>query len=188
MKNQPAGIHTFIETERLHLRPLVEDDVDGPYLEWFNDPEVCRYNGHYVYPYTRDLALRYVRGVAQSLDLILAMTLKADGRHIGNIALQEVSPVHRSAEFAIVLGDKEYWGKGLAFEAASALVRHGFEAMNLNRIGAGTTESNAPMRKLAERLGMRLEGTRRQALFKEGRYQDVVEYGLIAADLRGESQ
>ncbi len=174
----------FIVTARLELRPLAEDDVDGPYLEWFNDPEVCRFNSHYVYPYTRDRALEYIKSLQGSPDLVLAVTMGGSGKHIGNVSLQSLSAVHRNADFAIVIGDKGAWGNGYALEAATAIVEHGFEAMNLNRISAGTSVENLPMRKLAESLGMAEEGVRKQALFKEGRYQDVVEYGLLASDHR----
>lgn len=177
---------TFLQTERLRLRPLTTEDVDGPYLDWFNDPEVCRFNGHYVYPYTREMALEFVAGLAASPDLVLAVTMREAGVHIGNVALQEVDRLHRTAEFAIVMGDKDHWGKGLAFEAASALLQHGFHAMNLHRVAAGTLAENAAMRRLAGRLGMQEEGTRRQALFKNGSYHDVVEFGLLASEFQPE--
>jgi [ribosomal protein S5]-alanine N-acetyltransferase len=177
-------LRPFIVTERLELRPLEERDLDGPYLDWFNDPEVCRFNSHYVYPYTRDLAVEYLRGIPGSGDLVLAIVESGSGEHIGNISLQGVSPVHRHADFAIVLGDKEAWGKGFAYEAASSVVAHGFDAMNLNRISAGTSVENEGMRKLAERLGMTEEGVRREALFKDGRYIDIIDYGLLASEYR----
>lgn len=56
---------------------------------------------------------------------------------------------------------------------------HGFRAMNLNRIACGTQLDNDGMRKLAQSLGMKEEGRRRQAQFKHGRYIDVVEFGLL---------
>ena len=51
------SIPTFLSGERIRLRPLTAADVDGPYLSWFNDPEVSRLNSHHVFPYTREQAL-----------------------------------------------------------------------------------------------------------------------------------
>jgi len=172
----------FLETPRLLLRPLVVADVDGPYLEWFNDPEVCRFNGHHVVPYLREDAIRYVEGLTQSRNLVLAMVRRDDGHHIGNVALQDVDPVHRSAEFAIVIGDRTAWGQGFSVEAGLVLVDHGFNAMNLHRIGCGTSADNVPMRKLAAALGMREEGLRRQAMFKHGAYVDLIEFGVLSGE------
>ena len=176
-----ANTTAFLLGERVALRALTPADVDGPYLEWFNDPEVCRLNSHHVFPYTRPEALEWVEALAGRRDaLVLAITM--DGRHVGNISLQGIDPVGRTAELAIVLGDRSVWGQGIGLEAARLLVDHGFTALNLNRIACGTLAANVAMRRLAERLGMREEGVRRQAAWTDGAYHDIVEYGLLAAD------
>jgi ribosomal-protein-alanine N-acetyltransferase len=176
-----ANTPAFLLGERVALRALTLADVDGPYLEWFNDPEVCRLNSHHVFPYTRPEALQWVENLGGRRDaIVLAITM--DGRHVGNISLQGIDPVSRSAELAIVLGDRSVWGQGIGLEAARLLVDHGFTALNLNRIACGTLAANVGMRRLAERLGMREEGVRRQAAWTDGAYHDIVEYGLLAAD------
>jgi RimJ/RimL family protein N-acetyltransferase len=60
------------------------------------------------------------------------------------------------------------------------MIKHGFKVLNLHRIHCGTASNNQGMQKLAEKLGMQKEGIRRDALFKNGKYFDVVEYGIIA--------
>ena len=170
----------FLSSERLILRALEESDADGDYPGWLNDEEVNRGNAHHRDPYTRESALEYIRRVRDSQrELVLAMTLKDSGRHIGNIALQKIDPVYRSAEFAILLGAKDLWGKGYAKEAGHILCDHGFFTLNLRRIHCGTFASNVAMQKLAEYLGMVLEGRRRQAAFKDGLWLDIVEYGVL---------
>lgn len=173
----------FIQGDRLYLRSLVEKDADGPYLGWLNDEVVCRGNSHHVYPYTRAQAIDYIQHAANvDSDLVLAIVLKEKDRHIGNIALARINRIYRSAQFAILLGDKDQWSKGYGLEAGRLIVHHGFFALNLRRIECATFETNQAMKKLALALGMREEGTRRQAAFKDGKYLDVVEYGV----LRGE--
>ena len=174
-------IPTFLAGARVRLRPLTAADVDGPYLEWFNDAEVCRHNAHHVYPYTRDEALTWVAALRGRRDA-LVLAIELDGRHVGNVSLQGIDPVGRSAELAIVLGDRDVWGQGIGLEAAELLVGHGFSALNLRRIACGTVAANAGMRRLAERLGMTQEGVRREAVWSDGAYHDIVEYGLLAAE------
>lgn len=170
----------FLKGPNLALRPLQRKDAYGPYAAWFNDPEVCAGNGHYVYPYTVQDALAYIERTRRSRDeLVLAITLRKSGRHIGNIALQKIHPVYRSAELAIVIGDKRSWGRGYSKEAARLLMDHGFFRLNLNRIHCGTFETNAPMKRLAAFLGMRQEGRRRRAAFKNNRRLDILEYGVL---------
>ena len=173
-----SAIPTFLSGTRLRLRALCAADVDGPYLTWLNDPEVSRLNSHHVFPYTRDAALAWVAALPARRDA-LVLAIELDERHVGNISLQDISAVGRSAELAIVL-DRSVWGEGVGSEAAELLVEHGFRALNLNRIACGTVAANHGMRRLAERLGMTQEGVRRQAVWTDGAYHDIVEYGLLA--------
>jgi len=173
----------FLIGERIYLRALRDEDADGPYAGWFNDEEVCRGNGHHVHPYTREAAVAYIRETRNRKDcLVLAIALIDGAPHVGNVALQHIDPIARSAEFAIVIGEREAWGKGVGKEAGGLIVRHGFTALNLNRIHCGTFESNDAMRRLALDLGMREEGRRREAAFKDGRFVDVVEFGVLRAE------
>lgn len=173
----------FLTGERLYLRPLLLADTQGPYPQWFNDEEVCAGNSHHAFPYTLAGAEDYIRSLHNSTDtLALAIVLRDGDRHIGNIALQHIDWISRSAEFAIVIGDKDAWHKGYAAESGRLLSNHGFSAMNLHRIACGTFDNNVPMKRLAIGLGMKEEGRRREAIFKDGRYLDVVEYGVLRAE------
>lgn len=170
----------FLCGEHLYLRSLVEADAGAGYPDWLNDEVVCRGNSHHVFPYTRESALSYIRHAAETRsELILAIVLNEDHRHIGNIALQHIHPVNRSAELSVLIGDRSCWGKGYAKEAARLICDHGFSAMNLHRIGCGTFEDNTAMRRVALYLGMKEEGRRREAAFKQGKYIDVLEYGVL---------
>lgn len=176
-------IKPFIIGKNINLRPLIQEDLDGNYINWFNNAEVCLYNSHHVYPYSREKATQYISAVQNSKDnLILAIITKSNNKHIGNISLQNINLVSRSAEYAIILGEKEYWGKGIAKEASILILKHSFEELNLHRIYCGTSENNKAMQKLASSLGMKEEGRRKEALYKTGKYVDIIEYGLLRKD------
>ena len=183
-------MHPFLLGERVYLRRLTRDDV--AYSKWFNDAEVCVGNSHHVKPYSKQDALEYVVDTEMSdNNLVLAIMDKTSSQwrdygddilydtHIGNVALQNIHPINRSADFSIIIGEKDYWGKGYGKEAARLIINHGFSAMNLHRISIATYETNDPMRKLALSLGFTYEGWRHEAAFKHGRYVDVIEYGRL---------
>lgn len=173
-------IDPFIIGNDVYLRPLRPQDAESGYVQWFNDADVCRYNAHHVFPYTPQKALEYIQYAATAKTaVILAVCLKSNDRHIGNVSLQHIDFLNRSAEFAVLFGDREHRGKGYARQAAHLLFAHGFLELNLHRIYCGTSADNLPMQKLAAFLGMREEGRRTQAMFKHGRYVDIVEYGIL---------
>jgi len=164
-----------------YVRAFQEADLDGAYPSWFEDQEVCKYNSHGNFFKTSE----YFREFYKSLDLedrlVWAICHHKDG-HIGNISLQNISPINRNAEFAILLGDKRHWGKSVGKMAGAELIAHGFENLNLERIYCGTADTNAGMRKLATSLGMQEEGRRRSHLYLSGSWVDVVEYGILKLD------
>ena len=173
----------FLEGEHLVLRGLDETDVDGPYPAWLNDAETCRGNSHHVRPYSVDEAREYVRAVRRDpAQLVLAITRRKEGDHIGNIALQAMHPLCRRADLSILLGGEQSRGRGHGLEASRLLCEHGFAALNLHRIQCGTFADNLGMIRLALALGMKEEGRRRQAAWKDGRYVDVIEFGLLRSE------
>ena len=166
--------------ERISLRGLCEEDAYGNYPKWFNDQEVCINNRHAVFPYSEKDCLNYIQKVINSKeDLVLAILLKETNKHIGVISLQNINYISRSAELAILLGERDCWGKGYAKEASFLLISHGFRQLNLHRIYCGTSSENIAMQKLAISLGMCEEGRRRMAIYKNGRFSDILEYGLL---------
>ena len=174
----------FITGKTIDLRPLLLSDIEGDYVNWFNDWEVCQFNAHHVYPYNRELAAQYIADLQKQKDTLVLAIVTKDGLHIGNVSLQDINYVNRSAALAIILGNKDYWGKGIGKEASALLVRHGFEALNLHRIYCGTSALNVPMQKLALKLCMQEEGRRKEAMYKDGAWVDIIEYGLLRADFR----
>lgn len=179
---QPASSSIY-ESEHLKFRGLCEADIDGPYLHWFDDQEVCRFNSHGRFPSTRKKMRAYIDMLQTSeTHLVWAMVEKGSGEHVGNLSLQSIDMVNRSAEFAIIIGARSCWGKGYAYEAAQLLFSHGFRKLGLNRIYCGTSENNGGMIHLAGKLGMTREGIRRQALFENGEFVDAVEFGLLKGE------
>lgn len=171
----------FLKGENIHLRILTEADVYGNYSQWLNDQEITKFNSHGRFPLTVDALLNYVKvsGVSKT-DLVLAIVDTETSAHIGNISLQNINWIDRNAEIAFLLGDKSYWGKGVMSQAGALIIDHGFKILNLHRIHCGTSSENLGMQKLAKKLGMHQEGVRKEALFKNGKYVDIIEYGILA--------
>lgn len=176
----------FLESENVGLRGLSEEDVEGNYIYWFNDPEVCRYNSHHRFVMSPKQLLEFVRGLNCTKEMmVLAVELKEQHIHIGNISLQNINYIDRNAEIAFMMGEKKYWNHGYAEEAAKLILKHGFEQLGLERVYFGTSEDNIGMQKLGNKLNFKKEGVRRKAMYKNGKYRDIYEYGLLKEESKG---
>jgi [ribosomal protein S5]-alanine N-acetyltransferase len=171
----------FLEGQTIYLRPLEQGDLTMEYVSWLNDSEVCEFNSHATFPYTKEKMELYYQDLLQTstANIVLAIIDKVTHIHIGNISLQSINWINRNAEYAILLGNKSYWGKGVASEASILLCTYGFTRLNLHRIYCGTSSKNIGMQKLAAKMNMRQEGIRKEAMFKSGEYLDIVEYGVL---------
>ncbi|MCL2740967.1 MAG: GNAT family N-acetyltransferase [Oscillospiraceae bacterium] len=170
----------FIDCGDVYLRMLEREDADGNYLHWFDDEEVCRHNSHHRFPLGRDSLIAYAsESAADRSRLVMAIVHRVEDVHIGNVSLQGIDYVSRSAELAIIIGEKDYWGKGYGRKASQYMVDHAFDSLNLRRVHCGTLEDNLGMQRICAALGFSKEGVRRKAEYKGGSYLDVIEYGLL---------
>jgi RimJ/RimL family protein N-acetyltransferase len=169
-----------LEGKHIYLRPLEPGDANGNYPHWLNDAEVCRYNSHGDTLYTREMAQTYIASVTENPSYaVFAICLRVDNRYVGNVSLQQISAKNRNAEFAILIGEPSVYGQGIGYEAGKLLIDYAFNTLMLHRIYCGTHGENRAMQTLALKLGMREEGRRKDAIFKNGKFADVVEYGLL---------
>lgn len=163
------------------VRVLDENDLEGNYPDWFSDQEVCRYNSHGKFVKTKEYYRTYLSSLNDETHIVWAICHTQDG-HVGNISLQEISFINRTAELAIMLGDRRHWGKSLGLLAGRALLSHGFNKLNLVRVYCGTSANNYGMIKLALALGMIQEGIRREHLYLDGHRHDMLEYGVLKSE------
>ncbi len=177
------------ETDRLILEPFSRKHLGEPYQSWFHDPEITKYNSHGLFPYTTAKMEAFLAGVEAGNMIVLAIMAKGKpsqyvGKttHIGNVSLQSLNWINRSAEYAVVVGDKSYWGKGYATEASQLLFEHGFKKLGLHRIWSGAITTNIGMVKVFRKLGMTHEGVFRDGMFLNGWWVHVVAYGILAEE------
>lgn len=166
-------------TDRIELRPLDFDLLyEPPYIDWMEDREVNKYNSHGIFPLTPKSREEFIESINNKNTIVWSIWLHKN-IWVGNISLQSFDWINRSAELAILLGNKEYWGKGIGTEASKVVLYHGFRKLNLNRIWLGTMEINTGMIKIAYNIKMSWEGRSKKALFYEGAYRDIVHYSIL---------
>jgi RimJ/RimL family protein N-acetyltransferase len=172
----------MLKGERVLLRPIKKADIQL-FLKWFNDPEVTQYLSFY-FPLTEMAEEKWLQESATvrahtDVVLVIEATNNETSQPIGSIGLSQINLKDREAMFGIAIGEKEYWGKGYGTEAAQLIIRYGFEQLNLHRIFSAAYSFNERSLKVHRKLGFVEEGIRRKAVFKNGQYWDMVEFGIL---------
>jgi RimJ/RimL family protein N-acetyltransferase len=150
-------VHTTLETARLILRRLTEDDADH-LAALDSEPAVMRYlTGGAATPrdvIEREILPRFLRSYAREGFGVFAVIEKSTGDFLGWISLR-LNEGGDDAELGYRLRTSA-WGKGYATEGARTLIGRGFAALGLRRVLATTYEHNRTSRRVMEKLGMTL--------------------------------
>ena len=134
------------------IRPLQEQDAYTS-VNWRNDPEVFKYTGTiYQNKITIDTELDWLRKVANNPKDYRCAIL-ADGVYVGNIYLTNID--EKSAHYHIFIGNKDYWGKGIAKQASIQIINYGFKVLGVKTIYLRVRLLNERAILLYENLGFK---------------------------------
>ncbi len=151
MKNQ------IIETDRLLLRPFEDSDFEDVY-EFNSNLEVHKYTGDEIIT-SLDRAKEIIKEIWHK-DYNkygygrLATIYKPDNKLIGFTGLKYMPEIGETDIGYRYL--PAYWGKGIATEASKAVLKYGFETLNLERIIGIAFPENIPSCKVLEKIGLSL--------------------------------
>jgi len=174
-KNLPT-----LETDRLKLRMLNMRDA-GDVFEYASVPEVSRYvswEPHRTIADTKSFLKQVVYQYEKGFPTSWGLVLKEDGKLIGTGGFIGWSIEHSKAEIGYVISN-QYWNKGYMTEAASRLLRFGFEIMLLERIEARCFVENTASERVMQKCGMKPEGILRSSMYVKGAFRNFKLYSIL---------
>jgi RimJ/RimL family protein N-acetyltransferase len=169
---------------KLRLRALEREDIKH-FLEWLNDPEVTHGLALYLPISSRDEEKWFEKQQERDAnEKTLAIELRqGEGwKLIGSCGVFGIEWVNSSAELGIMIGDKSVWNQGLGSQVMTLLLRHCFETLNLNRAFLQVYAENARARRSYEKAGFVVEGCMRQAVYKNGKYDDIYIMSVLRTE------
>jgi len=151
---------------------------------WRNDPEIIDLLGNNFLYIAESVDRNWYQQYLQSRDKNIRLAIIPDDMSsaVGIVNLTGLHSVNRSAEFSIMIGNKEYWNKGLGKQATVQMLQHGFHNLNLHRIYLYVLTRNVRAISMYEKTGFRNEGLLREAVYKNGKFEDMILMSILQRD------
>ncbi len=178
-----ANDHPVLKGEKILLRPLQLSDVNENYLSWLHDDEVM--DGIATSGYTLENLKKYVLDrINDEHVAFFAICDNNTNEHLGNIKIDFHDKKANVSELGLLIGNKNYWGKGVGAEACRLIIEYGFNVMQLRKIYLAVYEQNINAKKLYEKLGFKLEGTLRKHIYARENYYDKYLMGIFKEEFK----
>ena len=170
----------FLNGKKVNLRPFSKADV--PIItRWINDPGVRQFISS-VFPQTEMQEEGWFSRLGSDNKNITLCIETKKGKPIGIMGIHKINWTHRHCETGALIGEKEYWGRGFGTDAKMHLLRYVFDTLNLNRVGSNVIAFNERSLNYSLRCVYREEGRKRQYIWRNGQYHDLIELGLLRED------
>ena len=176
-------VKPVLETLRLILRPLTQDDVPD-LRRWLGREEIYTYWGRPASKNEREPELMFIDARPwvkrkPSPDFRWGVVLRATGRVIGDVSAFDIENSRMgSVGYRF---DPEEWGRGYATEALAAAVDFIFAHTELDRLQATADVRNTASNRVLEKCGFLREGTIRRGKMVSA-YCDYHIWGMLRED------
>lgn len=171
----------MIKGSRITLRAWEPGDIDA-FARWFDDPEITIYLSNAYPAVSREHEQRFFDR-AHSEPYTYSIVTN-EGVLIGNCNLHNLDLAKRSAEVGIVIGDKDYWGRGYGREAIGLLLEIAFDGIGLHRVGLQHVDMNERGHRCYLACGFVEEGRLRSEDYIQGRYHDTILMSILENEYR----
>jgi RimJ/RimL family protein N-acetyltransferase len=179
------GEQPTLETERLVLRPFRSSDA-ADVQRLAGDARVADTTLNIPHPYPDGAAEGWISMQPAAWEAgkvaTFAVVDRASATLFGACGIG-LAPIHNSGELGYWTA-YEQWGRGIATEAARAVVAFAFDALNLHRVQSRHFVRNPASGRVMQKVGMLPEGIQRNGMRKNGKYEDLAFYAILESDPR----
>ena len=148
--------------------------------EMINDPETEKMVVGYSFPVSTENQINWFRSNSNnSNNLRLIIETEQDGP-VGYANIVNIDWKNRTAFHGIKIAKREFRSRGIGTDTVMAVMRYAFEELQLNRLDGAIIDYNEASKRLyCDKCGWRIEGIRRQAIFKSNEYHDLIMVGIL---------
>jgi RimJ/RimL family protein N-acetyltransferase len=163
--------------KKCYLSPIDVNDAEK-FTEWLNDLELTVNLTLYNSIINVENEKVFLENLSKEHNYSI-IDLETD-ELIGNCGFSEVDNLNQTGEVGIFIGNKNFWGKGYGAETLTLLLDYGFKALNLHNIQLRVYGYNKRAIKSYEKVGFKLIGTRRNALYRNMERHNIIFMDILA--------
>ena len=153
------------------IRPITYDDTEN-IVRWRNSDFV---NKRFLYraQFTPESHNNWMKNMVETKK-VYQFIINCDGVDVGSSYLRDVDAENRKAEYGMFIGEKDYLGKGIGQKAVKLTLDFAFSQLNLHKVFCRIISDNIMSIKSCEKSGFTVEGTFKDEVFIDGKYESVV--------------
>ncbi|TCZ79339.1 N-acetyltransferase [Paenibacillus albiflavus] len=171
----------FWQDEEIRLRAIEPEDWEGHYYNRFDTPARRLLECAVELPPTITEAKNFVEkcsGFSSGNGRIMFTIENLNGENVGGINLNSID--ERNGTFSIGIQiDRDHRGKGYGTRAVRILLKYAFFERRLNKFNDYVLEGNEASATMMKKLGCVQEGVRRKVIYTNGKYYDLILFGLM---------
>ncbi|ODN43747.1 GNAT family N-acetyltransferase [Piscirickettsia litoralis] len=166
-----------IYSKRVYFRAIEENDLDHLYL-WANDPEINEMLCGWHFPGSKTVIRKWIADQDQTQNDRRFIICNSNNEPIGTISLVNIDWKNRNAYLGVMIGNKEYQGKGYGEESVNLITDYSFLELGLVRLDTDIIEYNTKSIRLFEKLGWLREGCKNNFFYRKGKRWGRLSYGI----------
>lgn len=160
------------------------EEIRTTYTEWLNNINIVQNFGTFnmLLPKQEsfiDESYRRFTGEDAIGFFIYDATLKC---YIGTCKVDKISVSNRTAELGMMIGEENAHGKGIGKEVFRILLAYCFNVLGMNRVWSQFYSFIIGSQRIVDATGFTYEGTAREAIFRKGKYYDILSYSILKSE------
>lgn len=170
-------IHFPLAGKFVTLQRFVVQNLTSDYISWLNDPDVVKYSNQRFHQHNAETCRAYFNSFEDSSNVFVA--IYQESKFIGTMTAY-ISQIHQTADMGIMIGDRQYWRKGIGKDAWMTLMQGLFNQVQLRKVTGGTLRCNEAMVNLMIGSGMKPDGVRSDHELVDGNPVDILHFAKFS--------
>lgn len=174
-----------IKGDNIYLSPINIEDYEK-YVEWMNNSDITDKLHSTSKVFNLENEKEWINNTLNNGKHIFSIIRKSDDTIIGNCGFNSINNIDRTATIGIFIGDSDNQNKGYGTDALKALIKYGFDVLNLNNIDLHVFDFNERAINCYKKVGFKEYGRRHQSYYLKNKYHDQICMEILRDDFYNE--